>query len=105
MPSNFEIVDDNDIIIIKSYGISAHASTPEKGKNAAMLLVKLLCELNLVKPQRCFIEFLNDKIGLDTSGKGLGVDFNDEISGNLTFNVGIVLTRRKLALLWIFAIR
>ncbi|MGI6424451.1 MAG: dipeptidase PepV [Tepidanaerobacteraceae bacterium] len=97
MPSNFEIVDDNDIIIIKSYGISAHASTPEKGKNAAMLLVKLLCELNLVKPQRCFIEFLNDKIGLDTSGKGLGVDFNDEISGNLTFNVGIVNIDQKKA--------
>jgi metal-dependent amidase/aminoacylase/carboxypeptidase family protein len=29
-------------IIIKSYGISAHASTPEKGKNAAMLLAKLI---------------------------------------------------------------
>ena len=89
MPTNFEIQYDKDLVVIKSYGISAHGSTPEKGKNAVMLLTKLLGEMEIIKSQRDFINFLNEKIGLDTTGKGLGVDFSDELSGHLTFNVGV----------------
>lgn len=55
-----------------------------------MLLAKLLGEVKLAKPYADFIGFLNDKIGLDTTGKGMGIDFKDDISGQLTFNVGIV---------------
>ncbi|MCG0276761.1 MAG: M20/M25/M40 family metallo-hydrolase, partial [Thermosediminibacteraceae bacterium] len=32
----------------------------------------------------------NEKIGMDTTGAGLGVALSDEISGPLTFNVGII---------------
>ncbi|MFY9218579.1 MAG: dipeptidase PepV [Tepidanaerobacteraceae bacterium] len=90
VPGNFEIEQANDEIVIKSYGLSAHGSTPERGKNACMLLAKLLGEVKLAKPYADFIGFLNDKIGLDTTGKGMGIDFKDDISGQLTFNVGIV---------------
>jgi len=90
VPGNFEVEQQGDEIVIKSYGISAHGSTPEKGKNACMLLAKLLGKVRFAKPYSDFIEFLNDKIGLDTSGKGLGVDFKDDISGALTFNVGVI---------------
>lgn len=90
IPGNFEVEQKNDEIVIKSYGISAHASTPEKGKNACMLLAKLLGKVKLVKPQRDFIGFLNKMIGLDTTGKGFSVDFKDDISGALSFNVGII---------------
>ncbi len=91
MPEDFKIEHcDDDEIIIKSYGISAHASTPEKGKNAAMLLAKLLGKIKLAEPERNFLSFINDMIGLDTTGKGLGVDFEDEVSGPLSLNVGIV---------------
>ncbi|MDN5331737.1 MAG: succinyl-diaminopimelate desuccinylase [Tepidanaerobacteraceae bacterium] len=76
---------------IKSHGVSAHGSIPHKGKNAVMQLIAFLSELDLVNErQGQFISFLNNKIGLDTTGKGLGVDFSDDISGMLTFNVGVI---------------
>lgn len=90
IPGDFEIEHDNGEFVIKSYGISAHGSTPEKGKNAAILLLKLLGEMELAEPQRDFISFINGVIGLDTTGKGLGIDFEDEVSGPLSFNVGMV---------------
>jgi len=80
--------EDSDLII-KSYGVSAHGSTPEKGKNAVMRLLALLGELDISSEQKAFIDFLNEKIGEDTTGKGLGIAFYDEISGALSFNVGI----------------
>lgn len=90
IPGNFRLEQASDEIVIKSYGVSAHGSTPEKGENAAMLLAKLLGKLELARPQREFIGFLNDMIGLDTTGKGLGIDFEDEVSGKLSFNVGMM---------------
>jgi len=86
----FEVEQIDSEIVIKSFGISAHGSTPEKGENACMLLAKLLGKVNLAKPYCNFIEFLNNKIGLDTTGKGLAVNLKDEISGELTFNVGVI---------------
>lgn len=86
---NFEVAQEGDKIIINSYGISAHASRPETGENAIMLLVRLLGSMNICGPKASFVRFLDDKIGLDTTGCGLGVDFKDEISGPLTLNVGI----------------
>lgn len=90
VPGNFEVEQKTNEIVIKSYGTSAHASTPEKGKNACMLLAKLLGNVKFAKAYNDFIGFLNKKIGLDTTGKGLGVDFKDDISGPLTLNVGII---------------
>jgi len=80
--------EDTDLII-KCYGVSAHGSTPEKGKNAVMRLFALLGELDISSEQKAFIGFLNSKIGEDTTGKGLDIDFSDDLSGALSFNVGI----------------
>ncbi|KXG78038.1 putative dipeptidase [Fervidicola ferrireducens] len=81
---------------IKSHGVSAHGSIPHKGKNAVMQLITFLSELDIDdEGQRQFILFLNEKIGLDTTGRGLGVDFSDEISGPLTFNVGVIRMDEK----------
>jgi succinyl-diaminopimelate desuccinylase len=83
-------------VIIRSHGVSAHGSIPHKGKNAVMHLVAFLAELDLDNAgQQEFIRFLNDKIGVDTTGRGLGVDFADDISGPLTLNVGIIQMDEK----------
>lgn len=77
-------------LILKSYGIAAHGSTPEKGKNAVIELIALICELgDVFADQSDFLHFINKKIGFDTTGKGLGIDFEDSLSGKLSFNVGI----------------
>lgn len=75
--------------IVKSYGVSAHGSTPAKGKNAIMQLMELFEELEVTSSQRGFIKFLNENIGTDTTGRKLGIDFSDDISGHLTLNVGV----------------
>ena len=86
---DIKLIKDNGNIVLKSYGTSAHGSTPEKGQNAIMQLTALLGEVDLCSSQKHFIKFLNEKIGLDTTGKNLQVDFYDKLSGHLTFNVGV----------------
>lgn len=79
-----------DRYTIKSYGVSAHGSKPVEGQNAIMQLISLLHKIQLCEPQKQFIDFLHEKIGLDTTGKHLGINFSDYISGDLTLNAGVV---------------
>ncbi|KMT22599.1 dipeptidase PepV [Clostridium cylindrosporum] len=76
--------------IIKSYGVSAHGSTPHLGKNAIMQLVNLLALLNLNGSLGEFISFLNNKISFSTKGEGLEINLHDEVSGSLSMNLGII---------------
>ncbi len=69
-------------------GISAHASTPEKGTNA---ISKLMAEL----PGK-FAEFYNKHIGFDVNGGLMGCGFEDEQSGKLTLNAGTLRTEDGL---------
>lgn len=85
-----ECKETEDGYIIKTYGVSAHGSKPEEGQNAVMQLANLLHKIQLCEPQKQFIDFLYEKIGLDTTGKHLGINFSDDISGALTLNAGVV---------------
>lgn len=84
-----EYKETEDGYTIKSYGISAHGSTPSEGQNAVMQLVGLLHKIQLCESQKKFIDFLHEKIGLDTTGKNLDINFSDDISGALTLNAGV----------------
>ncbi len=66
-------------------GVSAHGSTPEKGKNAVLKI------LYAVKSSSEFLADLYDYFH-HTDGKGLGIDLKDEVSGDLTLNLGRVRT-------------
>lgn len=80
-----------DGLIIKSYGVSAHGSLPELGKNAIMQMFAFLGELPLQGTDiGDFICFVNENIGMETDGKSFGVDLEDAASGKLSFNVGTV---------------
>jgi succinyl-diaminopimelate desuccinylase len=80
----------DDLIIIKSHGISAHGSTPEKGKNAISHLIMFLGKLNFSKDTKEFFDFYNKYIGLDVNGVNLGIGLEDEISGKFIFNLGVI---------------
>lgn len=76
---------------ITSKGVSTHGSTPQFGINAITKMLKMLdkvlerdCEM------KSFAKEITEKIGMDYTGKGLGIDFSDEKSGELTFNLGTV---------------
>ncbi|MBZ9609214.1 dipeptidase PepV [Clostridium estertheticum] len=84
-------VVDKDMVIIKSIGEAAHGSLPELGKNAIMQLFAFLGTLDLGSNDASeFVVFLNKNIGMETHGESFGVCLEDENSGKLSFNVGVV---------------
>jgi succinyl-diaminopimelate desuccinylase len=89
--SKLELVIDDNKCIIKSYGLSAHGSTPEKGINAISQLVSCICKLPLcVSEQTAYINFLDTHIGMETDGRSFGAAMNDDVSGKLVFNLGTI---------------
>jgi succinyl-diaminopimelate desuccinylase len=81
---------DNDTACIRSFGKAAHASEPEKGHNSASYLIDILMKAFGGMALGNFFEFLSSAVGLEYDGKKFGVDFEDEQSGRLTLNLGIV---------------
>ncbi|MEE5992358.1 MAG: Sapep family Mn(2+)-dependent dipeptidase [Oscillospiraceae bacterium] len=80
-----EIDIDNNIIIVSVNGESAHASTPEKGKNALTFLLEILDSLHFGGQQGNIIYQLSQLYPYgETDGKSCGISANDDISGALT---------------------
>lgn len=80
-----------DGTVISMDGVSAHGSTPDKGVNAISKTLALLNKRGLGdNPVDEFLKDLNDILGMDTRGQGLGIDLSDEVSGNLTLNLGVI---------------
>ena len=72
-------------------GVSAHASVPEKGKNAAKMLVHVLSKLGIGGAP---IALLDEAAGRESAGEDLGIAGSDKVSGALTINLGLLLPRR-----------
>jgi succinyl-diaminopimelate desuccinylase len=85
-----KIEEKEDSLIIKAYGISAHGSTPQLGKNAISHLLLFLGTLGFEGDTKEFLDFMNEYIGLYLNGEGLGIYLEDEISGKLIFNMGVI---------------
>lgn len=73
---------------ITGEGISAHASTPDKGENAIGSLIALLDELPIEGEMKRSIHLLNRVIGREWDGSSAGIKMQDEASGPLTLNLG-----------------
>lgn len=88
---NISLEEKDEDVLVKSIGFSAHGSTPELGKNAIMQLFKFL-EV-LVKEDSDaigFVKFCNKHIGFETDGKSFNCYLEDEASGKLSFNAGVI---------------
>ena len=82
--------DTSEGIEITAKGLAAHASTPEAGHNAICGLVNLLADLPLDTGAgywKAIAEMFPDD---DFYGEALKVNMEDEISGKLTMNLGIL---------------
>ncbi len=90
-------VDQNDHdLVVTSKGISAHGSTPEKGINAiAQLLLFLRQCPGLGESAKTVLEDYKKYIGMELNGQSIGCGFEDEVSGKLIFNVGMVEGNEK----------
>lgn len=76
---------------ITTYGKSAHGASPQLGVNGISIMMEFLGKLNFVNEDvNDFIGFYNEHIGFDLNGSNIGSPLEDEASGKLTFNVGII---------------
>jgi len=76
---------------ITAQGISSHGARPEKGLNAISVLMKFFDGISLENEDvRDFIDFYNRHIGFNLCGEAIGCGLEDEPSGKLIFNVGMV---------------
>ncbi|HHU77692.1 MAG: dipeptidase PepV [Caldicoprobacterales bacterium] len=78
-------------IEVTAKGVSAHGSMPEKGKNAIAHILAFISTMGLGdSDMEQFLLFLNNRIGTDTTGAGLNLALEDEVSGKLTLNLGMI---------------
>lgn len=77
---------------ITAEGLAAHGAKPEDGLNAISVMMAFLGEIKINGEEiNEFITFYNSKVGFDLHGTGgLGCGLEDEISGKLLFNVGLI---------------
>ena len=80
----------DDGILVEAEGVSAHGGTPWEGVNANGRLVQFLAQLPIKGGLGVAIRFLAEKLGLEYDGKSLGIAMEDELSGILTNNFGVV---------------
>lgn len=89
---SFTLSMENGACLIQAKGTAAHASTPEAGNNALTALLALLDKLplaagevkNLIHGLACLYPHG------DTEGRAIGVAMQDDKSGALTMNLGIL---------------
>lgn len=87
--TRFAVMDVSGVTTLRCFGKSAHASTPEEGKNAAARLAHLLHE-TLCEDAGTLMRFLDETIGFTLGGENMGVACADSESGSLTLNLGVV---------------
>ena len=75
--------------MIEAEGVSAHASVPELGINAAVRLLKAVSSLKIGGDFQKFSDFICHEIGEETNGSSLGICFRDEETGETTVNLGL----------------
>jgi succinyl-diaminopimelate desuccinylase len=81
---------DNEIVTLQLEGVSAHGMEPNNGKNAGLFMASFLNEMQLDTHAQAFINFINHYFVGDSRGRALGVAYSDNITGDLTINVGIL---------------
>jgi len=63
---------------------------PWQGENAIGRLLLFMDKLPLEGELKDAVHLLAEKIGMEWDGKALGIDLHDEVSGPLTFNLGVI---------------
>lgn len=89
--ARFTVTEHDGRVRIDVLGMSAHASMPEKGNNAIQALLEAVSTLPLAECPA--FEHLKAVARMfphgDYLGRALGVDQKDDVSGELTLNLGI----------------
>ena len=77
-------------------GKAAHGAMPYLGLNAISILMEFLGELNFANEEvNDFVSFYNNHIGYDVYGERIGCELEDDLSGKLTFNLGLISLEKR----------
>lgn len=82
-------------VVAEAYGVAAHAGTPWEGENAISKVMSELSAVGCSDEMKNFIRFYNDKIGFAIHGEHIGCGFEDEETGKLTFNAGVISVKEN----------
>ena len=77
-------------VTVRTEGKPAHGSTPEDGRNAISAAMEQLEAAGVKSP---LVEFYQKRIGWDYNGVKMGCGFEDDKSGKLTLNAGVLKVR------------
>lgn len=76
-------------------GKSAHAMEPDHGINAALKLAEFLKTLHVGGQGQKFVEALVHAFGSDSRGRAFDGAYSDEMSGDITYNAGVIQYARE----------
>ncbi|MEH6938010.1 dipeptidase PepV [Bacillus sp. JJ664] len=82
--------EENGYQVLTVEGVSVHGMEPDKGKNAGIALASFLNQFGMNQHAENFIKFIVENFKGDSRGKNLGVAYSDDITGDLTINLGIM---------------
>lgn len=80
----------DDGILVEAAGVNAHACAPHEGENAIGRLLQYLAKLPLAGEMGKTVDFLADKLGMEHDGASMGIAMEDDVSGKLTMNFGVL---------------
>ncbi|MFD1019099.1 dipeptidase PepV [Thalassobacillus hwangdonensis] len=78
---------DGNRITLQMEGKAAHASKPAQGANAIDRLARFLKNLPFSQKKSDVLALIADNLS-DLSGKAIGIQSSDDVSGELTLNIG-----------------
>src|SRR5699024_9387305 len=90
LPGKFTFAVSQNGVEISSKGVAVHAMQPETGFNAISHAVSLLGSVLSEEDLGNFLHFLYRCVGCETDGASLGIRCEDEPSGALTCNLGLI---------------
>jgi succinyl-diaminopimelate desuccinylase len=86
-----EVRDEDGMTVIEAAGVSCHGGSPQGGRNAASLLLDYLARaLPEEDGAHNALGAYARLIGMGLDGAGMGLDCRDEVSGEMTLNVGMI---------------
>lgn len=80
----------DDGVKVEAYGVSAHGGMPQDGENAIGRLMLFMAKLPIEGQLKAAVSFLAEKLGMECDGASLGIAVSDEVSGDLTMNLGVI---------------
>lgn len=87
---------ENGVFFLEVEGVSAHGMEPNNGKNAGLYLGDFIAKQELDESSQLFFHFISEYLFNESRGVKLGVNYRDDITGDLTINLGTLAFEQNI---------